>query len=78
MSQFPEHYNSYQTLGSNHNFKVYTNPSGELFVENTKTNECIRLSSINKEGIVISISCGNIKPVIQNHMICYQVLTLRH
>ncbi len=64
-AQFPVHYQDC-------NLKVYTNPSGEVFVEDVQTGVSLRISANRAEGLHFTTG-GRLEPILVTNMIGYRV-----
>jgi hypothetical protein len=54
-TQFPVHY-------EDRNLKVYTNPSGEIFVEDTRTGVTMRINPSHPGGLEFTTD-GRVEPI---------------
>jgi len=63
--QFPVHF-------EHSNLRVYSNPSGEVFVEDKRTGVYLRVQSEREGGLTFTTS-GRMEPVPVNNMIGWRV-----
>ncbi len=63
--QFPIHY-------ERGNLRVYTNPSGELFVEDIRSGVNMRINPSHLNGLTFTTS-GRVEPIQVNNMIGWRV-----
>ncbi|MDF1497316.1 MAG: hypothetical protein P1P90_04610 [Patescibacteria group bacterium] len=64
-AQFPVHY-------EDRNLKVYTNPSGEVFIEDVQTGVSLRICANRADGLHFT-TCGRLEPILVTNMIGYRV-----